>query len=223
MKNIFIKGVPQTVQDMAALRERRRNEQQYLFMRTVQNNANAVLSENGHAASSINKNTDTDGAASHTLVMFSLVIPGPIKHNHLLEAVFDTGCRAFLEKALKTGTGAKSTNDEALSGCAASIPLTAQQYTKEAAGSTAYWMMSAPPFPIKKLCCTIERTHPLGILWDFDVFSSFEQKLSAQECGFTTRPCLICGKPAKYCARNRTHSIAELQAKISEIVTLFFS
>lgn len=223
MNDIFTEGVPQTVQDMAALRERRRHEQQCLFMHAVQNNANTILSENDHAASAINQNTGADGTAPHTLVMFSLVIPGPIKHNHILEVVFDTGCHVFLEKALKTGTGAYTTNNETVRDCAAGIPLRAQQYTKDSAGSTAYWILSAPPFPIKKLCCTIERTHPLGILWDFDVFSSFEQKLSAQECGFTARACLICGKPAKYCARNRTHSVAELQAKISEIVTHFFN
>lgn len=222
MNDIFTEGIPQTVQDMARLREKRRKEQHRLFRHTMQcRNFPPVLESNAPERAIHRSQANT--VASQILVMFSLVIPGPIKNNKVLEAVFNTGCRSFL-KTLEAQESEQVRNNRFgtyTSSHAAKLPLTAVYYTGDPAGSTAYWMLTASALYVKKLCCTLERTHPLGILWDFDVFSAFEQKLAASDQGFPARPCLICGKPAKYCARNRTHSVPELQAKISEIVGQF--
>ena len=91
---IFAEGVPQTVRDMANLRDRRR-EQQVRFFRLAEQKRGLQLE--GSAGE-----TPPDGTPDHiqpgnrTVVMFSLVIPGPIKNNRVLEDVFDEGCRVFL-------------------------------------------------------------------------------------------------------------------------------
>lgn len=174
MNDIFTEGIPQTVQDMAALRDARRMQQALLF--------------------------DRMSPVSGTLAMFSLVIPGPIKNNRFLEAVFSCGYHAF-SAMLK----------------AEHIPIALYREDRCPAGCTAYWMLEAAAPRIKQLSTALERTEPLGVLWDFDIFSSFEQKLSAADLGLPPRTCLICGNAAKLCARNRTHSVSQLQHTISAL------
>ena len=150
--------------------------------------------------------------------MFSLVIPGPIKNNRFLEAVFDEGCRAFLDRLVQE----QPYTDEKPAGAGSvQTPLIAAHYEDRApAGCTAFWLLNAHAETVKRQTVALERTHPIGILWDFDVFSAFEQKLSASELGLSSRPCLICGNPAKLCARSRTHSVPEMQAKISKLISV---
>lgn len=61
----------------------------------------------------------------------------------------------------------------------------------------------------------IEETHPLGRLFDIDVLDSEGHKLSRPQY----RPCLICGNQAQLCARTRRHTVAEMQAKIEEMLS----
>ena len=177
MNDLFIEGSPQTIQNMADLRDTRRLEQAKLFQ------------------------SEPGGQLSRTLVMFSLVVPGPIKNNRFLELVFNCGYQAF-SAALKTEH----------------IRISSYREDCRPAGATAYWMLDANAVRIKQLSTVLERTEPLGVLWDFDVFSGFEQKLSAAELGFPPRSCLICGNAAKLCARNRTHSVSDLQRTISSLI-----
>ena len=184
---IFTEGFPQTVQDMAALRDSRREQQARLFRQAEMKTMPLPV------------------------VMFSLVIPGPIKNNRFLEAAFDEGCRAFLNKLAQEQpcTDGKQV-------------ITAYYEDRKPAGCTAFWLLDAQAETIKRYTTALERTHPLGLLWDFDVFSAFEQKLSASQLGLPARSCLICSNPSKVCARSRTHSVSELQAKISDLICSFF-
>ena len=65
MNDLFTEGIPQTIQDMAALRDTRRMQQAKLFQSVPGDHQ------------------------LRTLVMFSLVIPGPVKNNRFLEMVFN--------------------------------------------------------------------------------------------------------------------------------------
>ena len=177
MNNLFTEGIPQTIQNMADLRDTRRLEQAKLFQ------------------------SEPEEQLSRTLVMFSLVIPGPIKNNRFLEMVFNCGYQAF-STTLKTEH----------------IPINSYREDRRPAGATAYWMLGADAVRVKQLSTALEHTEPLGVLWDFDVFSGFEQKLSAAELGLPPRSCLICSNPAKLCARNRTHSVSDLQRTISALI-----
>ena len=223
--NIFAEGVPQTVQDMAALRDSRREQQAQLFR--------LAEMEGGHRLGIYRSDEAPNQTlpVNKTVVMFSLVIPGPIKNNRFLEAVFDEGCRAFLARLMQKepGTDGKQLitayyeeRKPADAGSVQTSHIAAHYEDRAPAGCTAFWLLDVHAETIKRRTAALERTHPLGILWDFDVFSAFEQKLSASELGFPVRPCLICGNPAKLCARNRTHGIPEMQAKISKLICGFF-
>ena len=68
---------------------------------------------------------------------------------------------------------------------------------------------------IKELTTELEENHPFGRLFDMDVIGTDGEKLSRG----VYRKCLICGCQAHECARSRKHTVAEMQAKIEEMLS----
>ena len=68
---------------------------------------------------------------------------------------------------------------------------------------------------LKEAACAIEDGTELGRLFDMDVLAPDGGKLDRP----TPRTCLICERPAKDCARSRTHTVAELQRRTHELLT----
>ena len=101
-------------------------------------------------------------------------------------------------------------------------------------GYEAYLLVPLPAIEVKKRCCTIEDTHPLGRLMDIDVLpgscgvipgsdrasegSADIAPLSRADIGLEPRRCLLCGNEARFCMRAHTHFTADLLKKISEMV-----
>ena len=115
-------------------------------------------------------------------------------------------------------------------------------------GYEAYMLVPMAAREVKRICCKIEDTHPLGRLMDIDVFdeisplaslgrddrkesdlddntviSSVVEKspLSRADIGLQPRQCLLCSNEARYCMRARTHSTEELLVKISQMVLAY--
>ena len=74
---------------------------------------------------------------------------------------------------------------------------------------------------IKKLLATIdiEETHPLGRLFDMDVYDKTGNGISREQLGAPPRRCLLCGQGAKSCGRSRSHTIEELYARVEDIIS----
>ena len=70
----------------------------------------------------------------------------------------------------------------------------------------------------KREACRIEDTHPLGRLFDLDVIDADGVPVSRESIGQSPRKCLVCDNEARWCMRNRTHSMAELTARIDEMI-----
>ncbi|MDR3284625.1 MAG: triphosphoribosyl-dephospho-CoA synthase CitG [Treponema sp.] len=86
------------------------------------------------------------------------------------------------------------------------------------AGYAAFLCVDAPAEQVKALACGIEETHPLGRLFDIDVFSAKGEKLSRKKEG---RPCLVCGKNAFACARSRVHDVTEVSNAARSLMKRF--
>ncbi|MCI1890532.1 MAG: citrate lyase holo-[acyl-carrier protein] synthase [Schleiferilactobacillus harbinensis] len=134
-----------------------------------------------------------------TILASKLNIPGPIKNNDQLEHLFATGvaqlAQLFPATALKTETT-----------------------WHKPTGPEAFWVVDMPVAEAKQIAVQFEDDFALGRLFDVDALTATTQErpLSRQDLGFAARRCLICGRPAKDCARSRRHSVAELQANISQ-------
>ncbi|MBQ4299361.1 MAG: citrate lyase holo-[Bacteroidales bacterium] len=88
-------------------------------------------------------------------------------------------------------------------------------------GYEAYFMVEAPAVELKRICCEIEETHPLGRLMDIDVLGADAVPLDRRFFGFSARKCLVCGQDARLCMRNTTHDLNELDNKIKQMIDAY--
>ena len=125
------------------------------------------------------------------LVSFSMNIAGPVKNTPLIRRGFQWGRRMLLEQLRLSG-----------------IDVLHEEQTDALTGCEALMAVRGKPEAVKRIACAIEDQAPLGRLYDMDVIGADGVKLERAE----PRRCLICGRPARECARSRAHSVEELQA-----------
>ena len=132
----------------------------------------------------------SDQYPQHSILSFKLNIPGPIKNNDTIKAVFNEGLNAL-----------------------PSHPVKQVVANYLAGGPEAILVYTMSPSALKQQMVTLEETHPLGRLFDCDV-----ESIKRQDLGYSGRQCLICDQQAQVCGRSRTHSVDQLIAKIEEII-----
>ena len=88
-------------------------------------------------------------------------------------------------------------------------------------GYEAYLLVSCSPEEAKRAVCLIEDTHPLGRLFDMDVLDASGRALSRTDLGMEERRCLLCGREARWCMRNHTHTREELLAEIDRRIAAY--
>lgn len=88
-------------------------------------------------------------------------------------------------------------------------------------GYEAYIVTDLSQHDTKLIACEIEDKHPLGRLFDIDIFDNDGMPIKRETVGFEPRRCLMCNNEARYCMRNRSHSPQELNAKIQEMIDTY--
>ena len=136
------------------------------------------------------------------LICFTMNIEGPIKDSPLIRRGFARGQQLLRQQFFRAKLS----------------PLHTDAHC-EATGCEAFYVLNADPMTIKKFTTDIEDATPLGRLFDLDVLRSDGTKVDREELSLSGRRCLICGGPAKVCSSRRIHTVAELQAKTTEILT----
>ena len=71
----------------------------------------------------------------------------------------------------------------------------------------------------KKIAIQLEETHPLGRMYDIDIFNKYGKKISRTEIGREERKCYICNDKAIFCCRAQKHSIKTLEDKIEMMIS----
>lgn len=136
------------------------------------------------------------------LICFTMNIAGPIKDSPLIRRGFARGQQLLRQQFFRAKLS----------------PLHTDAHC-EATGCEAFYVLDADPLVIKKFTTDIEDATPLGRLFDMDVLRPDGTKVDREELSLSGRRCLICGGPAKVCSSRRVHTVAELQAKTTEILT----
>ena len=131
------------------------------------------------------------------LVSFTMNIAGPVKSSPLIRQAFLLGRRQLIDRARQAG--ADVAHAEEING---------------STGCEGLYVLRLEAAELKRIACSIEDGSPLGRLFDLDVLTADGQKLDRPE----PRRCLICGQPAKVCARSRAHSVPELQAATDQLL-----
>ncbi len=147
----------------------------------------------------------------HTLICLTVQFPGTIKRSASSLLVGGAGLAALLDKF-------------------GSVVRHAQVRDLET-GYEAYLLVPLPALLVKKTCCGIEDSHPLGRLMDIDVIEAGDSLPDAEmpsvrlldraSLGLPPRRCLLCDQPARYCMRAHSHTQEALLTKIEQIVSNF--
>lgn len=128
------------------------------------------------------------GAYRKPLLGFTMNLAGPVKRGRLSDLAFRAGLDALRRR---------------LGGA-----LLHQELTEADTGLEAMLVCELTAEELKALAVDMEEGQPVGRLYDLDVLAPDGIKLSRA----APRPCLVCGGPAKVCARGRAHGLAAVQA-----------
>lgn len=141
-----------------------------------------------------------------TLVSFTINIPGPIKNSRKFTQIHEIGMRAFTSEMNK-----------------GKVVVINQELVEGVAGPTGFFNVDASPLNIKQIAVSIEETHPLGRLFDFDVLDQEGNAISRDFLNLKERCCLICNDTAAtICRRNQSHSLDELLRKIDVMLEAYY-
>lgn len=135
------------------------------------------------------------------LISFTVVAPGPVKDSELSIRIFNHGVKALHILTEKAG-------------------WTIREQTCHASdtGPEALFAIDAAARDIKQALIELEHSHPLGRLWDFDIFTAEGELLSRRDFALPARRCLLCERPAAECARGKTHPLADLLLRMEALL-----
>lgn len=131
------------------------------------------------------------------LLSFTMNIAGPVKNGSLIRRGFRLGRKLLLEQLERM-----------------EIPCVFREELDQAAGFEGLYVADAAPGALKELACALEEGTELGRLFDMDVLAPDGSRLDRP----VPRKCLICGGPAKACARSRAHPVEELQERTGQLL-----
>lgn len=144
-------------------------------------------------------------AQSHphqTVISFKCNIPGPIKNNQIISALFNQGFSSLTD-AIKHQ----------------SMAVVFEKTVHLPTGSEGFLVIDSSPLIVKGIAVLFEQQR-LGRLYDVDVYSYVRGQLksvSRVDLDLPVRHCLICDNDAKVCSSRRIHTVKQLQDKIIEM------
>jgi holo-ACP synthase len=138
-------------------------------------------------------------------VLFSLNIPGVEKNAPPYEKAHLAGEQEFLRRS-----------------AAAGLRMERKEVRRGACGREALFLPAAEPLRLKRLCIQIEKQHPLGRIFDFDVYRVDGTAVGRAELELPPRRCFLCAEPARECARLRRHPAADLQSYLAAVIEPYF-
>ena len=136
------------------------------------------------------------------VVSLGLNIPGPRKNSDLIQDAFYAGVEAMDSLLKQQGIHM----------------LKKKLITKPEGNLVLYALESEDGVAIKYDTVTLEETHPLGRLFDIDIYTPEGDCISREQIGLPGRKCFLCGNDAKACGRSRAHPINQLEQKVQEIL-----
>lgn len=132
------------------------------------------------------------------IISITINMPGPVKDRPVLRALRDYAVQAISSE----------------------LDVIQELKVNAATGPEALLAVAGDAVRLKALAVKIEEDQPFGRLLDMDVFSSTGELISRCREG-RQRPCLVCGRPAVECMRERRHNLDELTARVGNLLALF--
>lgn len=135
-----------------------------------------------------------------TLMVVTVVMPGTEKRNHLSSVVSGAAMHVLREEF--------------------NAEIRMEKTRDLETGFEGWFLIDLPCHEAKRRSCTIEDAHPLGRLFDIDIFDvQTTGPLSRTSLGLPERRCILCDEPARMCMRSGVHSRESVMGRIREMVT----
>lgn len=142
----------------------------------------------------------------YSLISFTLNTPGEVKDNELYRRIHNEGFQE-IQNIIEDNK----------------LEIKYKEYINKKTGSEGYLSVNVDATELKKLMVILESNHPLGRIFDIDVFDKDHTQMSRSDLGLKTRKCLLCNEDARVCMRQKTHTYEELIAKIEEVSKNYFN
>jgi len=78
-------------------------------------------------------------------------------------------------------------------------------------GPVLVGVVNMDPLVLKRLAIDIEENHPLGRMFDIDVYDKSFNQVPRSALGLEPRTCIICGENAHSCIRSLSHTLDEVR------------
>ncbi|MDD4725887.1 MAG: citrate lyase holo-[acyl-carrier protein] synthase [Tissierellia bacterium] len=141
----------------------------------------------------------------HSLISFTLNTPGSIKDNQLYRKIHNEGFD-LIQRLITISK----------------LEIMYKEYINKPTGAEGYVSVDTEAELLKSIMVSLEKDHPLGRIFDIDVFDKDHNQMSRTDLGLETRTCLLCNKDARICMREKNHTYEELIARIEEVSKDYF-
>ncbi|HMK44184.1 MAG TPA: citrate lyase holo-[acyl-carrier protein] synthase [Dissulfurispiraceae bacterium] len=138
------------------------------------------------------------------LVSFTVNMPGPMKLTRESMIIFHEGLNVLVQTLSERR-----------------VATVYKEACLRETGPEAFISVDCTPHILKDMLVTVENTHMLGRLFDFDVISPEGEPLSRSALGYEERKCLLCNQTAHVCTRSRRHPMKTVLRRIHALVDMF--
>lgn len=135
-----------------------------------------------------------------TLISFTLNIPGIVKDKPAYREIHKEGVR-IINRCLKDQE----------------VKIVYIEELEKATGREAYIVVEKDEYKLKEMTVNIENHHPLGRIFDIDIFNRDNEGISRNHIGENTRKCLLCSLDARICMREKNHTYENLIEAVHDI------
>lgn len=132
-----------------------------------------------------------------SLVSFTLNTPGIIKDNDMYRDIHKEGMASIIGLLRENHIG-----------------ILYKEAISKATGNEGYILVDFEATKVKVLLIGLEESHPLGRIFDMDVFDKDHKQISRTDLNLGPRKCLICSKPARTCIREASHTYEDLYSHV---------
>lgn len=85
-------------------------------------------------------------------------------------------------------------------------------------GRSILYVINLEPLEAKIIAVKLETDHPLGRIFDIDVYAGEGESIGRENLGIEPRKCIICEKDARICMKAGKHSIQEVLDKVNRLI-----
>lgn len=135
-----------------------------------------------------------------SLISYTLNAPGIMKDNEMYRGIHKEGMKAIIDIL---------DNKE--------VPMIYQDEINKSTGREGYIAVDFDAVKVKQILVQLEESHPLGRIFDMDVFDKNHNQISRRDLNMGSRSCLLCNKDARICIREKNHTIEELYSRIEDL------